>query len=185
MVFNIYTGPTTPKNFQDFLRPAAMDDAEKIFKKIQLNEGGGAAGALNIAGSVSQQMLSLKGSEIDQLWERIEKTLNGRKPLKVEAATDVGRVNTALGLLYASMEVVDKGDSIRNVQSMMNIYSQTRIHVQSRFLEKQKGVDKRTLQRSLDTLDSFFNRVAKRFNKRLEKEEIGGNEITVLFSATG
>lgn len=169
----------TAKNYMDFLRPAAMANAPAIFKKLQLVNGSDAFDAVSIASEVAAQITTTKGSEIDQVWSKIEKRLYRRKPLKTIATTPIGKLNTALGLLYSAMEVVDTGDNINFVRDINSLYRQAKSHVESRFLGRQEGFDKRTLQRTLDTMDSFFDRVIKRFNERVKNLEIQGHEIEV------
>lgn len=169
--------PTTKKNYMDFLRPAAMVDASSIFKRLQTINGADAIDGLSIGASVADAITSTKGSEIDQIWGKIEKTLNRRKPLKVQATTGEGQLNTALGLIYSSIESIDTGDNINFLRSISGIFSQVKNHIDSRFMGKLEGAPRRTLQRSVDTIDAYMTRVITRFNERIEAGEIGGTPI--------
>jgi hypothetical protein len=169
--------PTTKKNYLDFLRPAAMVNASAIFKKLQSENGSDIFDALSIASLVADTIFATKGSELDKLWENIEKTLNNRKTLKVAAETPAGKLNTAIGLIYSAIEVIDTGDNINFVRSISGTFNQLRNHIDSRFTGKLEGVEQRTLQRSLDTVGAFLERIIKRFNSRVESGEIEGQEI--------
>nr|AFD03135.1 hypothetical protein [uncultured bacterium W5-77b] len=167
----------TKKNYMDFLRPAGMVDAKLIFKKIQITEGTSAADAFAIASEVKNAIKATTGSDLDQLWTRIESALNRKKPIKTAANTTAGKLNTTLGLLYSAMEVIDGEDDIRYVRGMRSLFLQSKQIVESRFLGRLEGSEKRSVQRSLDTIASYFDRVTKRFNKRVKKNEIAGPEI--------
>ncbi|MFT4553388.1 MAG: hypothetical protein ACI9S8_002026 [Chlamydiales bacterium] len=175
--FGTVGAPTTKKNYLDFLRPAAMVDASAIFKKIQSISGADPIDALNIAATVSDSITSTKGSEIDQIWDKIEKTLYRRKTLKVNAKTPEGKLNTALGLIYSSIESIDSGNNINFLRSVSNMVNGVKNHINSRFLGKFEGSSRRTLQRSMDTIDGYLKRVIVRFNDRIEAGEIGGTAI--------
>ena len=151
----------------------------RFFKKLQLVNGSDSMDALNIASQVTDVISATNGSELDQLWSRIEISVNKRNPLKIVAKTDAGKLNTALGLLYSAMEVVDTSNDVRQVRGLRSLFIQARTIVESRFLGRLEGSDKRSVQRSLDTITSYYDRVIKRFNKRVEAGEITGPEIPV------
>jgi hypothetical protein len=175
---------TTQKNYMDFLRPAALSDARNIFKKLHLKEGGSSSDALYIASDAANALMSLKGSEIDQVWDRVERALNDGNDIKVKGKSDFDKLNTALGLFYSALEVIDaKDDYTDNVRSLRSIYSKVRGQVFSRFQGRAEGKDKRNLQRTLDTIDSLFDRVTTSFNQRIAEGKAGGKELTQYFSA--
>lgn len=167
----------TPKNYNDFLKPAAMKQAASVYKKIQLVKGSDALGAVLIAQDLHAQILQTKSSNLEDLWPRIEKVLNRRKPLKTNAKDAQEELIMTLGLVYNAMETADKSNQIRMVDEINTYYLDIKRHVNSRFIDKVQGMEKRILQRSLDTLDSFFGRVVKRFNQRVKDKEIAGPEI--------
>ena len=169
----------TPKNYNDFLKPAAMKQSAAIYKKIQLVKGNDAIGAVLIAQDLHSQILQTKSSGLKDLWTRIEKTLHRRKPLKTTAKDEQEQLVMTLGLVYNAMETADKGDQIRMVGEINTYYLDIKRHISSRFIGKVQGMEKRILQRSLDTIDSFFERVIKRFNQRVKDNEIAGPEIAV------
>lgn len=169
----------TKKNYMDFLKPAAMANAANIFKRLQANYGTTAVDAISIVSDVSSQILSTKGSELETLWEKIEARLNRGKAIKTTAETPYGKLNTAIGLIYSAMEVADTENNIDYVRGINSIYLSVKNHVENRFLGRTQGMEKRSLERTLGTVDSYFGRVIKRFNELVKTKQIQGPEIPV------
>lgn len=175
--YNAIGQSKTPKNYMDFLRPTTMKNATAIFKKLQLINGSEQIDTVIMNSIIANQITSTKGSEIDQIWGKIENSLHNRKTLKTIADSPEDKLNTVLGLIYNAMEVVDKGDNIEYVSNIRNSYLGVKSHIFSRFIDKMTGMNRRNLERTINTIDSFFERVTKRFNNRVKKGEISGYEI--------
>ncbi len=168
----------TPIGYLDNSRPLAMNDADKIFKQLQLRHGNTASDALTMAMTLTDLITSTKSHEIDQLWGKLEKKLNGGLKLSVKAKTDEGKVNTAVSMLYSALNWIDKAaTTTRELHTMRNLVFKTDLHVTSKFVGKMKGVDKRTGLRVSKTTSERLDTMVERFNELLEAGLIGGSKL--------
>ncbi len=173
----IKLGTGTKKTLYDGSRPKAMLDADKIFNKLFQINGGTAADALGMMDQISSILNDTKATNIEKLWDRLSKGVNKNRPIKIQATTEAGKLQTALGLFYPALESLDRGDSISLVASLRQMYLEARNYIENRFINKQEGVEKRVSKRVISTLDTRFEQVIKRFNQRVADGEIVGQEI--------
>ena len=164
----------------DQTRPQAMTDADKIFKMIMGKTGNSNSGALAIVSVVVQQLGATNAGNLDQLWGSLEKALTQGSPIKTTAKTAVGKLNTALGLIYSALNKLDTGTSARNITSLQNLYSQAKKKVSVGIISSQKPADQNVIGRVFKSIEMRFNEVGTRFNTLVTNGQASGPKIQVM-----
>ncbi|MDF2577561.1 MAG: hypothetical protein K0S74_1045 [Chlamydiales bacterium] len=196
---NMTVGQRTPPSGLDMALPAVIEDGDKIFKKLLVLRNATTdtkvQETLDIMSHVAKQIKKTGVTEISDFWDKIESSINHRKPLKVAATTDIGKLNTAFSFFYSAINQIDTSDNMAAVNEIYSLYYETRKVIKSRFLavdaskssikssnsDLPSGLlplkDQTKIKRVLDVIDGRFKNVVNRYNKRLEKEEIQGRKI--------
>jgi hypothetical protein len=180
-IFAVGSNSATPKKFLDQSRPLTMVDADKVFDKISLRFGNSASDTLRILKTVSAEIRSTKSYKLDELWGRLERSLNKGKSLeKKPEKSDAKKLQTAMALLYSGLNSIDiNATSTNEIAEFRDLFNTTKTFIENRFLSTQTGIDKRMLQRILTTTDERLDNVITNYNEKVDKQEVAGNKIPV------
>ena len=127
---------------------------------------------------VGSQLKSVNQDTLDEFWGKMEKKLYNDNTLSVNATSDVGKYSTGLSLFYNALNVVDSNSQTTyDLSGLKETYYDVRQYVSRRILGRQEGIDKRILQRVLNTIDARFDKVTKRFNKLVQEGQMHGPEL--------
>jgi hypothetical protein len=168
----------TPFTFSDNSRPLAMVDADNIFKRLQLKYGDTTSDALQIVDDVVSVLENTKASEVDQLWERLEKKLNDGRPISTKAKTDNAKATTAFSLIYSALTVIDsKAVSTAELSAISDMFFDVDLKFSSKIVSKMEGTEKRTGLRASDTIRKRIDAMTERFNELVEAGELAGQPL--------
>ncbi len=178
MTIPISSSGGTPKGFLDSSRPRQMEDADKVFQLFVLRNGDDPMEAMDIALKLATAITETKGFELDTLWEKIEKKLNGSRSLAVRSKTDGGKAQTAYGVFYSLLDTIDqKATSTAELQVVKDLFSSVELHVANKWHENVTPQEKRVLQRIAKTTNNRLADMKERFNTLVEEGMLGGPPV--------
>lgn len=179
MVDQITTGKnTTPKKYLDLSRPQTMVQADKIYNKIKTKFDDNSIETLDLTRRLNDVLNDNKYADLDTLWEDIEKELYDKKSLGVPAKTNSKKLQTAFALFYNALNDLDKNaSSTLEINSFRSIFTKAKQHLETHFLGRETGSDKRMLERVIKTTESRLTEVVERYNEMASKGKIAGPEI--------
>ena len=177
-IISIHT-KKTDKTFTDFSRPALMKKADRLFKKF--NAGKSGQEVLSFILDINEQLTSTPFHKIEEeFWPKVEKVINDGRPIKpTNDETGIEKYGIALSFFYNALDVIDTEDNINNLAALRNVFYQTATHVTTKIVNHQDAKYQRILRKIMTTIDYRMEKVAKRFNERVQNEEIYGPEISL------
>lgn len=168
----------TTKGYLDFSRPQALIASDVLWKTISSKEGSGIPDILDTASKLQGLVEGVKSFELDQVWSKMEKTFNNGRPLRTKSKTDMAKFQTAFGVFYNMINTLDESEATTlDLFAFQNSYFSAQDHVIRRILPSQSGMDLRTMQRTLDTINERLAKVVERFNNRVDAGEIAGPKV--------
>jgi hypothetical protein len=169
---------TTPLGAQDQLLPESILQGKKLIKQLgkgKLPDDGEAA---SLALALSAIVSGTRGTELDKLWGRIEKSLNQGKSLSISSETNEGQIQAALGLFYNLINVVDQGSNTSLMTQVRSLFFETQKHVEERFYPQLEKTEKNKIKRIIRIASTRVTSIIKRMNQDVAKGIIPGPEIT-------
>lgn len=168
----------TPTTISDRSKPAPMKDAETIYNKLLVGANKNGYNALVLTEIISAQIISTPYHELDSLWPKVEKNINNGRAIAIKATTPAGQLETTLGFLYESLNTIDKEDNINNLAIFRNLFYDTASYLDKHVLHHLDSKDQNITARILTIIENRMDKVVKRFNDRVDKQEINGYKIT-------
>ncbi len=171
---------TTPFGHQDRLRPEAMLRADRVVNNLsdKLQMTAGEATTFSVA--LSSVIKSTRGTELDQLWKRVESALNqGQSISEVSKLSTVEQVKTTAALFYSMMNLVDKESNTQLMSQFRTAYIEGRKHIEERFLPQLESTQQNLLKRIIRITDRRMQSVVKRMNRAVDAGEVAGPKIFV------
>ena len=171
----------TKRSFLDHSKPKMMFEAESVYRKLSFKYGETFTGAIEIGALVTEVITGTKSYEMDQVWSKIEKKLNGGRPISNSAKDDSEKVQLAYGLLYEALNTVDQTAlSTNEVSTMKSFIFDAKTHIDSKFQAKMSTKNRRVTTRVGKTLLGRLDKIIARYNEMQEQGLIPGNQISTF-----
>lgn len=176
-ISNISQGTKT--SLFDATRPKAMIEADKLYQRITLGSGNNAFVAVSYMSSIANLILSTPFDAIDEtFWEKAEKVLNNGNDMTTSFENPEEQYNVILGMMYSTLEVLDKSSDSFAMMEYRNMFFQTRNYIANRVISHQNDKQQRVVERILRTIEVRIDQVTKRINKEVESGKLPGPSIT-------
>jgi hypothetical protein len=175
--FSSVGSASTSKSYNELSPPKVIQESEKVMKKLKGLNGDDIFTLFSMLETISEEIQNTKQSDLDTLWERVEKKLYNGKTLKTTSGTDKEKLNTLIGTFFLGLQEVDATNNIESVRAFGTMFNDLRFFAEKRFIFNYEGRDRLATKRVLNLTDTFLGRVNKRYNSLVDQELMPGPKL--------
>lgn len=152
--------------------------AEKLFDTLTDRNGDTGGEVVEMFRDLSTTILEVAPADISELWTKVERNINSRKPLSTKATTDESKALTLLSLFYEGANLIDIEQlSTADLSSLRDIFTTTQTYMQTKFRPIMSSKDQRVFDNITTTIENRIADIAERFNTLVEEGAILGGYI--------
>lgn len=157
--------------------PRAVAQGQITYRKVVQFRRTSVGAALEVGGFILGSILDTRSSDIEKIWEKIEKGLYNGKELLPKSKNPWDQFATTLGMIHSVVEHMHQESSISSLQGFRELtmlYGKAKSHIHHRLIDDGEERDQQIMTRVLNTLDKQFTAASKSFNEKIQNQELPG-----------